>query len=469
MSAGPVSDVPESEDRRPSAIVASRGTLRPLVRLAAPVVTEQLLAMMVMLVDVFLVGRYLGGDDALAAIGLMAYTMWLLTSVFEFISIGTTAIVARCIGAGERDEAARIANQSLLIGVVVAAVVWLGGGWIADDFVALLQLEGTAAALAVRYLDYIWPVMPMMMIERVGIACLRASGNMVIVFLVMSIVNVVNVVVSAVYATGWAGFPALGWDGVAIGTAAAHVVGGLLLLALLGRGYDGLKITREIFRPDLPRIRRILRIGVPGGVDVLSVIGCHLIFLSLINGLGTAAAAAHNVAVRLESMAFLPGAGIAVAATTLTGQFLGAGDRRRASRALLVACLVGSAVLAGVGFVFWFGGYQLASTFVSAGEQEVARQAAALLKIAAYAMVPLALQMILTGGLRGAGDTRWPLLFSLIGLLGLRIPLAYVLSAPGLGNLGVEGAWWAMLIDLSVRCGLIVWRFRHGGWQRVRV
>jgi len=464
-----VSDSPDVADPVSNSLLTGRGTLAPLVRLAAPVVTEQLLVMMVMLVDVYLVSQFLVGEAELAAVGLMAYAMWLLTNVFELVSSGTTAVIARCFGSGELDDARLIANQSLVLGAALALVVFLIGEFTSPRLVGLMQLEGEPARLAVRYLEFIWPVIPLIMIERVGIACLRAAGRMTIVFFVMAIVNLVNVFLSAALVTGWQFFPKLGWDGVAIGTAAAHVAGGAILLLLLLSGHAGMGLSWRLLRPNREAMRRILRIGIPGGIDVLSVIGCHFVFLAIINDLGVLAAAAHNVAVRLESMAYLPGAGITVAATTLTGQLLGAGDRKRAARALVVACLLGSIIMVAVGVFFWFGGAWLTSIFVSPEQVQVAQLAPQLLKIAAYAMLPLALQMILTGGLRGAGDTRLPLLFTLIGMVGLRIPLAILFSSPHYLDMGVLGAWWAMLIDQTVRCLLVVWRFRHGGWQRVRV
>jgi len=464
-----VSDSSNQATPEHNSLIAGQGTLGPLVRLATPVVMEQLLVMMVMMVDVYLVGRYIVGEAELAAVGLIAYTLWLLSNVFELVCSGTTAVVARCIGAGNRAEARRIANQSLIPGVVLAAVVVVIGLTMTPFLVGLMRLREDAAALAISYLDYIWPVIPLIMLERVGIACLRASGNMIIVFLVMAVVNLVNVLLSTALVVGWFGLPELGWDGVAIGTAAAHVTGGVLTLLLMSRGYAGLGWSWKFLRPDAERIRRILRIGIPGGADVLSVIGCHMAFLAIINDLGDLAAAAHNVALRLESMAYLPAAGLTVAATTLTGQFLGAGDRQRAARCLVVACMIGSVVLMAVGVVFWFAGYYLAIVFVDATNSEVVTLAAELLKIAAYGMLPLALQMILSGGLRGAGDTRWPMVFTIVSMLGLRLPLAYVLSSPRHYDMGVVGAWWAMLLDMTVRCWLIVWRFRHGGWQRTKV
>ena len=119
-----------------------------------------------------------------------------------------------------------------------------------------------------------------------------------------------------------------------------------------------------------------------------------------------------------------------------------------------------------VGVLFLFAGEQLAGMMVSS-QSGVAAMAAPLLRIIGIGMPPFAVAMILSGALRGAGDTRWPLVFTLIGYLGVRIPLAYLLTQTF--NWGVEGAWYAMVTDLTIRCILISYRFWHGGWQRIEV
>ena len=123
--------------------------------------------------------------------------------------------------------------------------------------------------------------------------------------------------------------------------------------------------------------------------------------------------------------------------------------------------------MTGAGVIFFFGGEPLVRLFVRAEEREVIELAAYVLKIAAIAMPSLALSMILTGALRGAGDTRWPFVFTMIGFLAVRIPLAYLLTQ--FWTLGVFGAWYAMLADLGVRCLLVVLRFQHGGWKNLKV
>lgn len=428
--------------------------------------------------DAALTGHYLEAPH-LAAMNLMAYVLWLLYGLFSFVAIGATALVARAVGAGDREGASRVANQAFVVGIVFAVVAvlvgWLGADWI----VGRLQLEGESAVLAARFLRFVLPVLPMVMFDAVGIACLRGAGDMIAGLAVMAVVNLVNVAVAWSLVLGLGPLPRLGWDGLAIGTACGYLVGGMLVLMLLAKGRSGLQLRPRWLRPDGALIRRLLRVGVPGGLDTLLVIGCQLWFVAIVNRLGDVAAAAHGIAIRVESLGYLPGLAFQLAATTLAGQFLGAGDPRRAGRAVWTTSAVGGGVMCLAGVLFFTQAQGLIDLFLRAGQDQIALLAVPLLRTVALAMPFLAMSMILTGALRGAGDTVWPLAFSLIGFLGVRIPLAYWLAfpelyLPGSGpiagwNLGVLGAWYAMAADLAVRGALVAARFAHGGWKQTKV
>ena len=447
-----------------------------MLRLAFPVLLEQLLVMLVGLVDMWLAGRFLE-QQHLAAIGLISYVLWLIPCLFGMIAIGATAMTARFAGAADWEMARRVVHQAFLAGLVVAILATAAVGLLAAPFVAATQLAPDAAPLAVLYLQILVPAVPAIMVEQVGIGCLRGAGDTVSGLVAMSVVNVLNVAVGAVLVTG----PLqMGISGLAIGTACGHVAGAIIIAGFLIRGRAQLRLRWNQFVPDLSLMRRLLRIGVPGGLDMVAVVSCHLWFLSIINALGTLQAAAHGLGIRIESLAYLPGTAFQVAAATLAGQYLGAGDRRRATRAVVTACLAGGAVMSGAGFVFFFAGHELTAIFLGQQTDEVAKWTIPLLKIVALSMPSLALSMVLTGALRGAGDTRWPLLFTFIGFIGIRIPLAYVLAwdtiplpfvawtISGFG-LGVIGAWYAMITDIIVRSVLVAIRFWQGGWQDVAV
>jgi putative MATE family efflux protein len=446
--------------------------------LAGPVLLEQLLHLSVAFVDQWLAGRVLDTPH-LAAMGLIWYVLWLIPSLFAAISIGATAIIARLVGAGRQQEAVHVANQAMVLGLLFAAVVTLGLVLLRESLLGLAQLDEEAARLAARYLAFLVPVIPLIMIEQVGIGCLHGAGDTISGFLAMTALNLVNVVLGVGLVMGWGPFPKLGWDGLAIGTAAGHLVGGAAILLLLLRGRAGLRLSPRTWWPDREAIVRLLRVGGPGGMDMVSIVLCHLWFLSIINSLGTMAAAAHGLAVRIESLAYLPGSAFQVAAATLTGQSLGAGDVRRAVRSVRTSWVACTLLMGSAGVIFFTAGEPLAYFFLGPGTQEAGGLAASLLRIVALAMPALALEMVLIGALRGAGDTLWTLAVTFFGFLVIRIPLAYFLAwdaiplpggyiLEGMGW-GVVGAWYAMVTDIAVRAALVLGRFWQGGWSRVRV
>ena len=351
--------------------------------------------------------------------------------------------------------------------------------WV-DSIVALMGLSGEAAVAATQYLTIELAMLPAIMMLRVGIACLRGAGDTVSGLATMTIVNVVNMVVSYLLVTGAGPAPKLGWVGLPLGTATGYLCGAAIVLGLLSLGRERYYLRPALLWPDRNLIWRLLRIGIPGGTDMMLITLAHLIYLRVILRLGDVAAAAHGVAVQIEALGYMPGAAFQIAAATLAGQYLGAEDYVRARRSVLMACGVASLLMVAAGVCFYIFAAPLAAFFLGDQPTEVVPLAARLLRIVSYAMLPLAVTMVLAGALRGAGDTRWPLLFTLLSLIAIRVPLAcYMaehqwtipfiwLTIPGLG-LGVVGAWYAAVIDIVLRCMLMVFRFSHGGWQRVKV
>ena len=458
----------------------ANGLWRPMLRLAAPVMAEETLLLLVGYTDWWLTGNFLSGSEPKAAMALMSYMMWLMPSLFSAIAIGATAVVARRVGERRPGEGNLAANQSLVLGLLIAlvgTVVVLG---LVGPLPRAMQLSAGSAALASEYLGIVSWVIPLIMCEQVVAACLRGAGDTVTGFLAKSIVVVINLIVSAGLVTGWGPFPELGWKGLAYGTACGHGVGGLLLLAVFCYGRSGLKLRTDLLRPRGNVIRLLLRIGLPGGADMAAILGCQFVFVAVINRIGDEAAAAHGLAVQIEALAYMPGSAFQVAAATLAGQFLGADKPRMARQSALLCLIWGGIVMSVGGVVYAVQGEWIAGWFTGPNAESTQKTTAALLRIVAIGMPPLAICMIGAGTLRGAGDTRWPLLTTLIGFCVVRLPLAIMLgwgtnqATAGwdvfpLWGWGVVGAWYAMVIDLYVRSSLIAFRLLQGGWQRIRL
>ena len=462
-----------------NSLVHQPSLLKPIVRLAWPVVVEQLLVLMVGLVDTFLTGQFLETHH-MAAMGQMAYLLWMIPALMSVISIGTTAVVAREIGAGRRDIANLVTNQALLMGLGISLSL-LGAFAIAHDrLLDVLQLRPEAKQAAIEYLRWIIPVLPLMMFQLVGTAAFRGAGNTLSGLLVMGLVNLVNIVLATVLVSGWGGFPKLGWSGLAIGASMGYLTGALFVIVLLLRGDFGLRLQFSNLKPDWVQMKRILSVGLPGGLDMMATVFCHLWFLGIINSLGTLAAAAHGLAIRVEAIAYAPGSAFQVAAATLTGQFLGAEMPQRAAKAVWITSLLCSLTMSSAVLLFFFSSTEVIRCFVQSQDEELIQQASQLLRIVSVGLIPLSVVLVFSGALRGAGDTRGPLVVTFICFILIRIPLSYFLACKelpfswggeamvGLGW-GVQGAWYAMVSDLIVRALLLASRFLVGKWKLLKV
>jgi len=311
-------------------------------------------------------------------------------------------------------------------------------------------------------------------------ACLVGAGDTRTGFWVLGGVALVNLPLAWSLFHGWGPFPALGFEGIAIGTAVSQMLGGVAVLTVLARGRAGLRLRPRLLVPDWGLIRRLLRVSVPAGVDSLSQVVGQLWFLSIVNQLGDVASSAHGLAIRWEALGYLSGAAFGTAAMTLVGQGLGAGRPERAARNGWTAFGLGCALMCTMGAVFFTLAPQMFRLFCPNPEQQpIVDAGVPVLRLVAFSMPAVASCIILNYALRGAGDTRVPMMFTWFGFLCVRIPLAYLLTAGRLDlgplgsvggyQLGLIGAWYAMFADLIVRGSLFLYRFASGRWQTVRV
>jgi putative MATE family efflux protein len=452
-----ISPLVELADQRP---------YRTILQLALPVFVEQALIFGVDLTDAYLSGRL--SEAATEAICVAGYIGWMATVMFGLIGIGTTALVARAWGAGGRDEACRIAGRSLLLAPCLALPVFCLLQILAPAVAEFLNLRGEALPIAVEYLRYDAFGHVCTSLIMIGGAALRGSGDMRTPMLVLLVVNVINIFVSTATVFGFGPFPHLGVFGIVTGTVAAKVIGAGLMLAVLTGGWSHLRVRLRDLRFDSDITRRLLRIGGPACLDGMVTVTGHLMFLrviSLVKDHQPGALAAHLVGVRVEAVSYLPATAWGIAAASLVGQALGAHrpelavriGHAAAKQAFLYALVVGLIMFASANQVF---------AAMHTDPNVIAAGVPALRTLAFYS-IPNAALIVYVNCLRGAGDTRFPLLFAMIGVWLVRVPLAYQFGYLQQG--GLVGAWIGMGADLCLRSVLMYWRFSAARWTRIRV
>lgn len=436
-----------------------------VLALALPALAQQYLLFVIQRYDQFLAGRF--SADHQAALTNANYLYWFISSYTVVVSAGASALVGRLVGAGDRATANRAAGQSLLLAAffgILATIAAMVGGlalliWVIDVPLA-------AQPIAIEYLRPLVVILAFQMIETGGIACLVGAGDTRTGLYVLGGVAAVNVPVAFALSTGWGGLPDLGFVGIAYGTAISHSLGGIAVLMMLLRGRSGIHVEAKFLLPNPELIRRLLRVSIPAAVDSMSIGICQFWFLQLVNRLGSEATAAHGIAIGWEALGYLSGAAFGTAATSLVSRNLGAGRPEVAAHSGWVSLALGGGTMVFMGVVFYTLAPWMCRLF-SPNNEVVVAQGVTALRTVAFAMPALASAIVFTSALRGAGDTRVPVLFTWIGFLVVRIPLAYLLTGPM--ELGLFGAWLAMLADIWLRGLLFLWRFAGGKWQSIRV
>ena len=448
---------------------------RHIWSMALPAIGEQMLAMGVGLTDTFLSGHLTplaaqhlgyGRTAAVDAIGAASTAVWVVLTVFFAINVGVTALVARGVGAQDRRMVNRAAAQSIALGALAGALMLVLAVPLAEVITRLLGLSGTVAVLAAGYIRILSLAMPATGIASAANAAMRGAGDTRRPMLVMLVVNGANIAGSLLLLSGAPrfGIPAIGVYGSATGAAAGWVFGAIFAIWLLRQPHPrSPRLAFRAVRPERAMMWRVLRIGLPSAFEmVIFQIGV-VTFMRQVVGLGSSAYAA-NVAINaVESIATLPAFGFAVAATALVGQALGAGDAGLASRSAwetLRPCL---AVVVPLGLLALVAPQLLLGTFVA--DPAVMGVGSLAMRLSILTMPASAIAMIFNGALRGAGDTKFPVIVRAAGTWGVRLPLAMLL----IPLLALPGGRVVMALDFSTQATLACWRFQSGKWRRARV
>jgi len=436
---------------------------RTILKLAWPVVVERFSISLLSAVDAGLVGHYVGADG-LAAVGIGSLLFWIPLAGALAIDVGSTAVVARDIGAGDRSRV-----EIGLRTAIVAALAW-GFVCAAAVFVlapALMRVMGAkpdVAPLGVEYLRAGALGFPMLMALYAVSGSLRGMGNTWMPMLILIVVNLVNLVVTFSLISG--AVADLGIRASGIGYASAGVTGGVLALLLAASGAAPVRLRPErLLRVSRESFDRLFHIGMPVGLEEAQFMLAFLVYTRIIARLGTDQLAAHSLALRSLELAILPGFALGTAATALVGQYMGAGrvglaeDVAKRVRFFALVALVAMAV---VQFVF---APQIVRLFVD--DEAVVDTATKLLRVFAFALPGMGVHASLAGALRGAGDVRYVLGTFTFSAWCVRVPIAAFLVI-GLG-LTAPFAWLAAVIENWVRAALILRRFRSGRWRTMRV
>jgi putative MATE family efflux protein len=450
--------------------------MRQLLALAMPVFAEHTLHILVGWNDTYLanhIHRYeisnaiTRADEtaAGAAVGTITYILWFVGLMVSAVGTGSTAIIARAVGAKHRSLANSICGQSIslamLVGIVGGSIMFIFAGPIANA----TGLAPQAHAYALSYLKILAVALPFSTVMFVSNSCLRGAGDTLTPAITMIVVDIINMSFSFALTYGWFYLPKLGFNGIAWGTTIAYISGGVIQFAILVIGRGGIRLHLHRMRPHWHNLKRLLRIGLPGGAaDLLHWIA-NFGVLIMVNGLGAASGNAHSISIRIESLSYMMGFAVATAVATMVGQSLGMKRPQRAQKSAYLAYLLGGGIMitAGVGFIF-FGKYP---AMLFSDDPTVRALTTQCLFQTGFIQSGFASMLIFGGALRGAGDTMMVMLLSSLSVFLLR--LAGVAIAIYYFHVGLAGVWIVLCGELFFRGILIFLRFLHGGWKKIAV
>lgn len=454
-------------DGRPMTL---RQQLRLTVELSVPAIIAQLSSIIMQYIDAAMVGRI--GAEASASIGLVSTTTWLFWGLCTAAATGFSVQVAHKVGAGDLKGARMILLQSLAGTLVFSLLLAILGTSISSSLPVWLGGDVSIRRDASIYFfifSIFLPVLQMIFWQAVCFA---------VVEICVSPVCWASSCACWMWYSTFSDFPTrgysvadmqftipgagLGVSGAALGTAAAEtVVAGVLLWYLLTRSEKLSYRSREgNFRLKADTFRKAFRIGFPMGIEHVVICGAQILTTVIVAPLGVFAIAANSFAITAESLCYMPGYGIADAATTLVGQSIGAGRKKLTRSFAHITVLMGMAIMGVMGILMYLFAPQIIGMMTPV--EEIRQLGVMALRIEAFAEPMFAASIVAYGVFVGAADTLVPCLMNLFSIWAVRLTLAAWLVP----TLGLQGVWIAMCVELCFRGFIFLVRLKRGRWLK---
>lgn len=438
-----------------------------ILTIALPSLVELVLTSLTSMADQIMVGRLPGqlGVQALSAVGLCMNPKFILMTALMAINTGTTAVVARYRGMGNQEKANQTFKQSLIFNIFLSAIMMVIGVVFARELIGLIAGNGiseTTVEYAVTYFRIqMYGFIPLMMTNTVT-STLRAIGDSKMPMVYNTIANVVNLFFNYGLIYGKLGMPEMDVAGASLATVIGQCVAFVIAMYIMFSKKRYVYIDfKEKTGYNKTIMSNVLGIGLPSMLEQLCLRIGIIIYSRIVASLGDISYATHMVCMNIQSLTFMSGMAFQNSATTLMGQSLG---RRRLDMAdnytrmtrnisFWISCVIG-VVLA------LFGG-QIVNIYNST--PEIVEMGGKLLAIVAITQPFQSSQFVTTGALRGAGDTKYPAVVIFICTLIVRSVLGYIFVIQL--DMGLIGAWFAIVVDQLLKTAMIFARYNTGKWR----
>ena len=427
-----------------------------ILSLAFPIIIENILQTLLGTTDTYFAGKLT--DNAIAGISVTNIIMNIFISFFTSISIGTTAVVSRNYGKKDYSKTNHAIVQSIIVGTALGLIVGVICLIFHNPILHLSGADETVMEYAIPYYLVVAVPSVFLCLQQVLSSCLRAIKDTKTPMYATGFANILNIILDMLFIQ-----IGLGVVGLALATTISRVVGMFILLYKLQHHDSEIKFSKSDFKADKEIIHSLLTVGIPAGTEkVIMRIG-QLVYNGMIISIGVNSYVAHNIAGTIESYSYIPAMGFGLAISTLVGISLGKNDYKQAVHDTWIGYGLSCVCMMIIGMIFYVFAMPLASLFTSTKEVQVL--VADVLRIIAFFQPFSALVQVITNALQGAGDTRFPMYSTFLGIWGIRLGIGYILAIPF--GLGLKGVWYAYALDLTIRGILLLIRFCRGKWKTI--
>ncbi len=432
--------------------------LKRIFSIALPAALNQFFDMFQVLVDMIFIGRI--SAVAIASVGLSMNLIGTLYAVISIFSIGTNVLVARFFGAKDEKSLSIIVGTSLITSFIVSLPITLAIFFLSKEFFLVFGDNTLIAETGSVYMKIVSLSIPFLFIGAVLVSTSNGLGDTKTPLYIGIIGNILNTILDYILIFGEFGFPELQVKGAAIATTTAYVVEVIIYLFLVFHK----KIFQFKLKFDFQKALKLLKIGIPAGMERLIIQASFMVFIWIISLYGTYVLAGYQVGLRIEGLAFMPGFGFSIAAMTLVGQFLGAKRPDLAHKFAIKTAVIAGIIMQIIGLFLFLFPEDIASLFTN--DLRTIKEASIYLKIVALSQFPLAIDFVLSGALRGAGATKTSLLVNTASLWFFRILPALIMT---FFTQNIIYVYLIMLLETYIK-GYIIWYiFQKGKWKEVRV
>ncbi len=436
---------------------------RSILLLAIPMVLEMFMQSVFELADAYFVGQL--GAAALGAVGAGASLIVLVFAVGFGLAMGVTAMVARRIGAKDRDGANAVAMQAILVVLLVSVPLAVPGLLFAPEMLRLIQAPESIVKVGSSYTSILFGTNGVILLLFMINGIFRGAGDAVLALKALALANALNIVLDPILIFGWGPVPAMGVTGAAVATTIGRGVGVTYQLYLLFKGKGRIHLQLTQLQVLWRVMRRFIALSAPAMLQMFIATASWMAIFAFIGAFGEEAAAGYTVAVRILVFALLPAWGMGNAAATLVGQNLGANQPGRAEHSVWVTSFVNMVFLGIVALVMYLFAEHLMHLFTQ--EAGVVAVGASCLRIISYTYVLFAFGMVMTQAFNGAGDMWTPTWINFFCAWLIQLPLAYFLAFTM--DVGVSGVFAAIATAQGLMAVVGVVVFRRGRWKTRKV